>query len=504
MSMPRILALFCVWIVALGPAGCQGEKPTTAKVIRAEKKPNIIFLTVDTLRADRLARYGNDRDTMPTMEALADESVVFTQALVPRGATRPSYASMLTGLYPYRHGVRTNATVFHEDLLSLAEVLKAEGYHTASFVSNFVMIASISQLDQGFDVYDDEIEERERVREMYERKAEDTVRAMLEWLKTDPPQPFFLFTNFIDPHGPYDPPGDFATKYDSGKVRELDARQIPAYIRVPGMTNWYDYVDRYDGEASYLDEALGILVKELKDRGIWDNSFIVFTADHGESFGEHGAFFQHEHGVWEETLHVPLFLRLPVGEMEAYEIEPCELRTLASPLDLMPTVLDYLDVEVEVDFDGESLLNALAGNTTDLDDRTLFLEHSNACQLYRTVPDVFALRTEEHKLIKVFEPDSTQFKGGALFNVALDPDEKAALRFDARTASHREMAQRLDTFIADVRSYRPPFKVTVYDLKQDDQRRKFIAKRKQEDDGMIHKELSPEHERKLRSLGYLD
>ena len=233
------------------------------------KHPNIILLTVDTLRADHMALYGYHRNTMPAIEAFAETGVVFDNAVVSRGNTRASYASMLTGLYPFHHGVYNNYWVLHEDLVTLPEVLKSGGYHTAAFMSNFVLVGALSGCNQGFDIYDDRVEQRELNRSNYERTAANSLKAILEWLETDPPQPFFLFTNFIDPHGPYFPPNRFRNFYKSKKTRMLTPEQIPSYQFMEDSLNYYDYVDRYDAEIRYLDEALGQLIEELKRKSLW-------------------------------------------------------------------------------------------------------------------------------------------------------------------------------------------------------------------------------------------
>ena len=488
---------------------CRQEPQSVSNPIRADGKPNIIFLTVDTLRADRIGMYGHSRNTMPVMEDLAKTSVVFETALVPRGTTRPSYASMLTGLYPFHHGVRTNTTVFHEDLTSLPEVLKAAGYATASFVSNFVLIAELSGMTQGFDVYDDRIEEREGKRHNYERRAENTVKAILEWLDTNPPEPFFLFTNFIDPHGPYNPPGRFKTKYRSNETRAMRRGTVPGYIYVDGEDNWYDYLDRYDGEASYVDQAFDILVKELKKRGMWAESLVVFTADHGESFGEHGRYFQHEEGVWDETLQVPLLIRLPKASRDKYGITPRRADYLASPMDLMPTVLAYLDLSADVEYDGQDLLDVIAGQVDDDPsasiDRTLLLEYSNVSMSYQypRMPDVWALRTKRHKVIHVYDFETGELKRSAVYNLLEDPGETQPIRPSDEDPFHRELVDELDAMIAHVRDYKPPFPLTVYTMKGASKRQEFIAQRKQAG-RTIHKTLTTDQVNRLRGLGYLE
>ncbi len=257
-----ILVMVCVMLMA---SSCKKDQtPAAGKAGR----PNIIVLTVDTLRADHMALYGYHRDTMPAIEAFAKTAVVFDQAVVSRGNTRVSYASMLTALYPFRHGVYNNNVVLHENFKTLPEALRSAGYHTAGFVSNFVLVGELSGCDQGFDIYDDRTEDREINRPNYERSAAGTLKAILEWLETDPPQPFCLFTNFVDPHGPYLPPEKFRTMYKSGKKKILEQRKIFSYQRVNNSLNYYDYVVRYDGEIRYVDDEFRFFLESLIQQGV--------------------------------------------------------------------------------------------------------------------------------------------------------------------------------------------------------------------------------------------
>ncbi len=239
-----VLAITLIIVIS----SCKKDNEPASGSAAKGKRPNIIVLTVDTLRADHMALYGYHRDTMPAIGEFAKTAVVFDQAVVSRGNTRASYASMLTALYPFRHGVYNNNVVLHDNFKTLPETLKSAGYHTAGFVSNFVLVGELSGCDQGFDIYDDRTEDRELNRPNYERSAAGTLKAILEWLQTNPPQPFFLFTNFIDPHGPYLPPKRFRSLYKSDKELILDKKKIFSYQRVNDSFNYYDYVDRYDGE----------------------------------------------------------------------------------------------------------------------------------------------------------------------------------------------------------------------------------------------------------------
>jgi arylsulfatase A-like enzyme len=465
-----------------------------------KKRPNIIVLTVDTLRADHMALYGYHRDTMPAIETFAKTAVVFDQAVVSRGNTRASYASMLTALYPFRHGVYNNNIVLHENFKTLPEILKSAGYHTACFVSNFVLVGELSGCDQGFDIYDDRTEDREINRPNYERSAAGTLKAILEWLETDPPQPCCLFTNFIDPHGPYLPPEKFRTMYKSGKKKILEQRKIFSYQRVNNSLNYYDYVDRYDGEIRYVDEAMGQLIDTLKNKGLWDDSLVIFLSDHGESLGEHNVFFEHQYYVYEETVRVPLAIRLPADRAGKNTVAPHRTASLGSPMDIMPTIFDYLDISFKGKMDGESLLPILNG--AEASDRMIFLEFPEVSIPSQRHPASFAVRNATHKLIRVFQPDTRQLIGQVLFDITTDPLEKRPIRYDDEIELHRNLSKQMNAMLKKVQKYEIPFTLTSYEVPLA-KRTKYVEQRRQKGPKRIIKPLSDEQIEKLRSLGYV-
>ena len=499
------LVLGCVGLLML-PCCRSGSQDggTLAGASQAGRRPNIIFLTVDTLRADHMALYGYVRNTMPAIEAFAKTAIVFDNAVVSRGATRPSYASMMTGLYPFHHGLHGNDAVVHDDLTMLAEVLKTAGYYTAGFVSNPIIAGKFSGLDQGFDVYDDRVLPDANHPDGFERKADKTLEAILKWLDSDPPEPFFLFTNFIDPHGPYLPPERFRAMYDSVKVRLVDRDQMPTYQRVPGQFNYYDYVDRYDAEIRFVDESLGVLIDALKRKGLWDDALVVFVADHGECMGQHNIYFEHVLHVWDETMHVPLAIRLPASQGgrdrpagERISRAPRRVAGLCSPMDLTPTVLDHLGLSTDVDFDGRSLLPLMAGK--DDDDRAMLLECPTTATLWYDPPldDLYAIRTRTHKLIRLFDHKTGKRLQQGVFHVAADRLEQHHIRFDPADPLHRRLSDRLEAILEESRSYKLPFTLTVYEYKS-----RKSPTTQAEKDGILRKALTPEQVERLRSLGY--
>ena len=228
-------------------------------------RPDIVIITVDTLRADRLGCYGFAPARTPYIDRLASEGVLVEHAIAPTPITLPSHASIFTGLYPPAHGVRDNGRYrLPDDVTTLAERLKADGYLTQAFVSSMVLHRRFN-LNQGFDGYDDEIrsEGDAKMFHFQERSGARTMDRVTHWLETGPGSspgtPFFLWIHLFDPHQPYEPP-------------EEDAKRAPTL---------------YDGEIASVDRQIGRFVDALKKRGSFDDTVLVFTSDHGESLGEH-------------------------------------------------------------------------------------------------------------------------------------------------------------------------------------------------------------------------
>ncbi len=495
------IQLVAAVLAGLALLGCRRDSAEPPPV---EKKkpavPNVIFLTVDTLRADHLGAYGYDRPTMPWLDEFAAEATVFENAVVPRGSTRSSYASMLTGLYPHRHGARHNRLVLHDDTVTLAEVLKSAGYHTAGFVSNFILISELSGCDQGFDVYDDRLTDKESYRDNFERTADRTADAILAWLADDPPQPFFLFTNFIDPHGPYQPPEAYRAQFRSGKTKPMDPAQIPDYQAKAGEpADFHDFVDRYDAEIRFTNDAIKRVVDALKATGVWDNAIVVFTADHGESLGMHGIYFEHHFHVWEETTRVPLAIKLP-GE---WPTKGKRIGDVASPMDLPATVLSRQGplavIKLPPDMDGIDLTDLLKG--TDQPDRLVFMEFpSMATPAREPFPDVWGARSATHKLIMVTDVENGRPLQKVLYNVQNDPNEQSPLAMGPSSPVWTRLNRELLDHVMSVRSFSLPFVVTEYEVPMKD-RTDYVKKH---NDRVQTKPLTKEQTDKLRGLGYVD
>lgn len=329
---------------------------------RATDPPNVLLVTIDTLRADRIGCYGGPAPT-PTLDGLAARGVRFETAVAPAPLTAPSHASILTGLVPPRHGVRDNGTfVLPAELPVLASRFREGGYATAAFVSGFPLDRRFG-LARGFDTYDDRLPRgRDSRRAPYvERPADQTTRAALAWL-TGRAGRFFAWVHYFDPHSPYEPPAELG----------------PPLTRTP-----------YDGEIAFVDRELGRLLAGL-DAEARDRTLVLVTADHGESLGQHG---EDTHGVfvYDATLRVPLLLAgpgLPRGRV---------VGGLARLVDVAPTLLDLADLPPLSGADGRSLVPPACGAAAP--DEPAYAESLFASLQLGWAP-LHALRTSRFKLIQ--------------------------------------------------------------------------------------------------------
>jgi arylsulfatase len=310
----------------------------------------VLLLTVDTLRADRLGVYGSDRDLTPHLDALAEESLVFTAAYAPASFTLPSVTSLLTGRYPEAVGIVNNKSALAESVPTLASELRAQGWRSAAVVSNFVLRRA-SGLATGFDLYDDECPQMEAGRNMPERTAPLTTDALLKALDfctQGGNRHCFLWGHYQDPHGPYTPPRDLRARYVARERDAPDGRRmlpvrqgtagiggIPNYQYLDGEQEVAFYRAGYDAEIRHTDQQIGRLLDALRERELFDDALIVFAADHGEGLGENDYWFSHGQLLNEPVVRVPLFLRIPGRP-------PGRRDDVVSLVDLFPTLMRQL------------------------------------------------------------------------------------------------------------------------------------------------------------------
>ena len=493
------------WLVAASICVCVAilvfailKRPATVGQ-SLETNTNLVFITVDTLRADHTPFANYHRATMPATAEFFQDGMNFTQAETVRTSTAPSYASMLSGLYPFRSGVRNNFAQLNEQIETLPEKLKKSGFMTAAFVSSFVMIGRISGFNQGFDLYDDFVLEKEATRESFERTAGNTVKHALLWLDKAPKdRRFFLFLHFIDPHGPYHPPAPYNESFRSTHTRMLTQDQIPSDQFIPSVMNQYQYIDWYDGEILYLDSQLKALYEKLKT--FENNTWFVFIADHGESLGERDLFFSHGDSCYGFESKISMVWLPPVPLRKQYK--PDRIQHPVSLVDVTPTSLEALQVSVPEQFDGESLVPAFQGGQ--LKNPFRFIERYWGPELS------FAARNSQFKLIKnyrpvpnpnwltkIWHPETWGEHSVELYDLSLDSkEEKNLIKLTKRP---EELSLALDKFIADARGYRPPFTVKKFTI-PDEERAEFIKQNVKEQ----KIDLTEEEVEKLKALGYVD
>lgn len=318
--------------------------------------PNVLLITIDTLRADHLHCYGQPLPTSPNIDALAARSVVFDRAIAASGYTGPAHSSIMTAKYPRRSSMGfSNGLLALGGVETLAEVFRQSGYDTAAFVSN-AMVAARSGLNQGFEVYDDELPNLEPNRPgFFERLAPQTVERALAWLGRARTKPFFLWVHLQDPHGPYTPPAPYADQFHlpvvagEPELRVLDDESgqggIPPYQLLDGLRRVSDYRRRYAGEIAFMDQSIGELLAAVERHR---PTIVALTADHGESFGENGFYFAHGHSAAPDLSHVPLIITAP-GLRAERRADP------VSHVDVMPTLLELAGRPVPAGLEGIAL-----------------------------------------------------------------------------------------------------------------------------------------------------
>ncbi|MGA1826164.1 MAG: sulfatase-like hydrolase/transferase, partial [bacterium] len=420
------IILFCYSGLISGCGGVKTSKTikdTTPKVIQTEssKKTNVLFISIDTLRADFLGCYGNDDIKTPNIDTLAQEGLLYTNAYTPVPVTLPSHTTMMTGQYPIGHGIRNNGTFrVKKESYTLAEMFKSMGYETGAFIGAFVLDSRFG-LEQGFDVYDDKMDTAaENMSFVYnERRAETVVNSAIAWLQEKKEKPFFLWMHCFDPHAPYNPPPPFnepATATTKQDLRENSQKN-------------------YSGEIAYTDHCLGNLFKEMKNMGIYDNTLICFTADHGESLYQHGE-PSHAIFIYDTTLHVPLIFHYPAKIKKA-----TVMKKNVSLVDIFPTILDLLDIGLKnSDLQGHSILPESIdprGEDFEEDIYRLKEEQPMYCETFYPLYNhkwspLEGVRTREWKYIRAPKPE--------LYSLISDPNELTNL--------HDEMPEQANKMVA--------------------------------------------------------
>jgi arylsulfatase A-like enzyme/Flp pilus assembly protein TadD len=408
MQFPRLLLSV---ILLFGPAAA-ANPPQHPVPKTAAHHPNIILITLDTTRADRMDFLGSERALTPNLDVLAKQGIVFTRAYSHVPLTTASHTTILTGTYPQFNHVNDFGVPLSSRLPYLPDLLHHQGYHTAAFVASLVLDpldGTAPGFDRGFDVYDAGFQLRPLGADRYktvERRADDVVNRALAWISQNSRGPFFVWIHLYDAHDPYDPPEPYKTRYKA---------------------------QPYDGEIAYADSAVGGFLDVLRKHGLYDGTLIAVMADHGESLGAHG---ENTHGVflYDETLHVPLLFKLPASRDAGKRVE-----TRAGLVDVLPTILQGAGFPIPKEVQGESLLGLIApapGRPPETADRPAYAETDYPHRAFGW-SSLRALRTG--KYLYVQSPDRE------LYNQETDPQEVKNLAPDSRAVAGT-LDSQLDAF----------------------------------------------------------
>ncbi len=330
------------------------------KVAKVEPVKNVVVLLIDTLRADKLRAYDKQsRVETPALDQFAKEGTVFENAQSPENWTKPSVASVLTGLYPVTHQTKKSESKLPDSALMVSEVYKNAGFATATFLANGYVSDKFG-FKQGWDHYTNYIREKKST------EAGNVFKEAGDWIEKHKDERFFVYIQTIDPHVPYDPPEEFLKKYDAREYSGVvGPRKTPDLLekakrKPPKVT--FNARDRerlealHDGEISYHDSEMGKLVERLKAHGLYDQTLFVVTSDHGEEFYEHGS-YGHGHSVYQEMIHVPLMFRLP-GVVPAGQ----RIGETVGTLDIPPTILAATGVAVPDVMEGVNRMPHMMGD----------------------------------------------------------------------------------------------------------------------------------------------
>lgn len=323
--------------------GCSANAPV-------EERPNLLLITLDTTRADRLGCYGYPRDTSPNLDRLARESAVYTGAFSTTSWTLPAHASLFTGKFPSSHGARfdpegplilegfrgfeegdlVRARGLDDDPRTLAELLGEAGYVTGAVVAG-PWLTRVFGLDRGFDQYDDA-----NIGHVDGRRAGQVTHRALSWIDENPGERFFLFVNYYDPHSPY----------EDREGRARDFLPPGAWAGEPGKLTKDGLRAHYDAEIHYMDLNIGRLLEGLRARGLYDRTWIIVLGDHGELLGEHGR-WGHGYHLTQPELQIPLLMKYPQGE-----VMPSRVDVPVQITDVFAMVLDRLGIARPPDAQG--------------------------------------------------------------------------------------------------------------------------------------------------------
>ncbi len=425
--------------------GCSFEAGKVSKrgFVRERAWPNVILITISSLRADHIGCFGYERETSPFFDEFAKENILFTECFSTSSWMMPATGSIFTSLYPYEHRASHINNSLSAECETLAEILREEGYYTAGFCCN-PRLSSGSGFAQGFSYYDDysvkllldsvTFGEGGKV-DINKSRSNGLINgAVIRWLGNNRHKPFFLFVHYYDNHWDYSPGSGYDKLFDADYSGGIDGSGIsdePLYSNRPSPEDVKHIIALYDGEVRRTDADLGDLLGFLEKQGLMEESIVIVAGDHGEEFYEHG--HTSHHGVYDEHIHIPAAISLP-GEGYKGEV----IDSLVSGLDIMPTVLDLVGVEIPSVCHGKSLVPVIEGEKGELRD-SLFIEYTGGAE-----PDAFAVRSKRYKVV--------QTEGRVFgFDLLKDPGEQNEIGRENFTEGMKAGLEKLERETAMIR-----------------------------------------------------
>lgn len=373
--------------------------------------PNVLLITIDTLRADHLGCYGYKDIKTPNIDSLAADSIRFEKAFTPVPITLPAHAALLTGTYPMYNGLHDfSGNKLNPNQPTLATILKRSGYTTGAVVGSAVLDSRFG-LNQGFDFYYDHFDFSRLLEtnlDAMERPGNVVMDEALAWLSKNAKKKFMFWVHLYDPHAPYRPPPPYDQQYKD---------------------------QPYDGEIAFADSQVGRLLRLLKQQGVYANTLIVLVGDHGEGLGDHG---EKTHGffIYNSTLHIPMLIKLPAAQ----RIPPRRNSQPVSLVDVAPTVLSALKMKVPAEVQGRNLLTSFGRKSAEqpAEPRELYGE-SFLARLHFNWNDLRSLQSGNYKFIETTKPE--------LYDLSQDPRELNNL-YESKKAVATEYQRRLSQVLA--------------------------------------------------------
>jgi arylsulfatase A-like enzyme len=429
--VPASPAASAVGVVRVPPRAAQPLLPAVK---------NVVLISIDSLRADRLGSYGNPHDTSPTLDALAGQGVRFTDTMSSTSWTLPAHMSLLTGRYVLSHGVIGETDRLPAGVPTLAETLHGSNVATGGVVST-LFLAGRYGFSRGFDYYDDHSAlAKNWYDELSSEPAPTVTKLAIDWLRERHDERFFLFVHYWDVHYDYIPPAPYDAMFDpnyKGSITGVNFYHNSAVNRHMPRRDLEHIEALYDGEIRWVDDHIARILSALDDSGLADQTAVIVTADHGDEFFEHGG-KGHQRTLYREVVQVPLIMRVP-------GVHPGQVvKAPVSLVDVMPTVLDLMQVRPPADMNGTSLVPILAGSGAQ--ERSAIYgwlcnpRRSTSCEAMRYSPS--------ETLFHMFQPSRIELYG------ANDPAQHHNVAGSSQWPIDRLLAQLNDQLNSEWRVYR--------------------------------------------------